>query len=105
MLTHFTPLLLDNAAANGGGNVTFVAAPLWDIAANIKNQGISFAVYLLMGGTAVVSALSFLVTKNKTFALKTLAVGVVLIGVVGALPSLGVMSRDTVGGLTNSSTR
>ena len=43
--------------------------------------------------------------RNKTAALKTLAVGVVLIGLVGSLPALGVVSKDTIGGLTNSGTR
>ena len=33
-----------------------MAAPIWDIGANIKNQGITFAVYLLIGGTALVSS-------------------------------------------------
>lgn len=84
------------------GNVKYVAAPIWDIGANIKNQGITFAVYLLMGGSAIISAGLYFVVKNKTAALKTFAVGVVLAGLIGALPALGVVSKDTVYGLTNS---
>ncbi|MFV8227430.1 hypothetical protein [Mycolicibacterium fortuitum] len=105
MITTIAPLLLDSAASGAGTHVTYMAAPIWDIGANIKNQGISFAVYLLMGGTALVSAALYFIAKNKTAALKTLAVGVVLIGLVGSLPALGVVSKDTVGGLTNSGTR
>ena len=51
------------------------------------------------------SAGYYFIGKNKTAALKTLAVGVVLIGLVGSLPALGVVSKDTIGGLTNSGTR
>ena len=105
MITTVAPLLMDSAAAGAGSHVTYMAAPLWDIGANLKNQGISFAVYLLMGGTALVAAFMFVVGKNKTAALKVLAVGTVLIGLVGSLPALGVVSKDTVGGLTNSGTR
>ena len=54
-----------------------------------------------MGGTALVAAAHYFVGRNKTAALKTLVIGVVLIGLVGSLPSLGVVSKDTVGGLTN----
>ncbi len=105
MITTVAPLLMDSAAAGAGSHVTYMAAPLWDIGANIKNQGISFAVYLLLGGSALASAFMYLVAKNKTVALKTLAVGVLLAGLIGSLPALGVMSKDTVGGLTNSGTR
>ena len=105
MITTLAPLMLDSAAATAGTQVTYVAAPIWDIGANVKNQGITFAVYLLMGGTALIAAVHLLVSKNKTAALKTVAIGVVLIGLVGSLPALGVVSRDTVGGLTNSGTR
>ena len=94
MFSTVAPALMETAAATGG-DVTYMAAPIWDIGANIKNQGISFAVYLLMGGTALIAAVYYFVAKNKTAALKTLAVGVVLIGLIGALPALGVMSKDT----------
>lgn len=105
MITTIAPLLMDSAASGAGTHVTYMAAPIWDIGANIKNQGITFAVYLLLGGSALVSAVVFIFSKNKTVALKTLAVGVVLAGLIGSLPSLGVMSKDTVSGLTNSGTR
>lgn len=105
MITTIAPVLLDNAASVSAAHVTTVAAPIWDIGANIKNQGITFAVYLLMGGTALLAAFHYFVGHNKTAALKTVAVGVLLIGVVGSLPQLGVVSKDTVGGLTNSGTR
>ena len=105
MITELAPMMLDGTAAGAATQVTYVAAPIWDIGANIKNQGIQFAVFLLLGGSAVVSAGLYLVSRNKTAALKTLAIGVVLAGLVSSLPSLGVMSKDTVGGLTNSGTR
>ncbi|PJE02588.1 MAG: hypothetical protein CK429_34260 [Mycobacterium sp.] len=101
MITTITPMLLDGVAANAAAHVSTVAAPIWDFGANLKNQGITFAVYLLMGGTALVAAAHYFVGRNKTAALKTLVIGVVLIGLVGSLPSLGVVSKDTVGGLTN----
>ena len=105
MITELAPMMLDGTAFGAAAQVTYVAAPIWDIGANIKNQGIQFAVFLLLGGSAVVSAVYYLVSQNKTAALKTLAIGVVLAGLVSSLPSLGVMSKDTVGGLTNSGTR
>ena len=105
MITELAPMMLDGTASGAATQVTYVAAPIWDIGANIKNQGIQFAVFLLLGGSAVVSAVYYLVSQNKTAALKTLAIGVVLAGLVSSLPSLGVMSKDTVGGLTNSGTR
>ena len=105
MITHLAPMALDGSAASAAQHVTYVAAPIWDIGANIKNQGITFAVYILMGGTALVAASMYFVGRNKTGALKAVALGVVLIGVIGALPSLGVISKDTITGLTNSGTR
>jgi hypothetical protein len=105
MITTIAPLLMDSAATGVGSHVSYVAAPIWDIGANVKNQGITFAVYMLMGGTAIVSAFLFFVAKNKTAALKVFATGVVLIGLVGALPSLGIVSKDTMNGITNSGTR
>ena len=105
MIATIAPMALDSAASGAASQVTYMAAPIWDIGANIKNQGITFAVYLLIGGTALVSAGYYFIGKNKTAALKTLAVGVVLIGLVGSLPALGVVSKDTIGGLTNSRTR
>ena len=105
MITTLAPLMLDGTAATAASQIAYVAAPIWEIGANIKNQGITFAVYLLIGGTALVSAAMYFVGRNKTGALKTLAVGVVLIGLVGSLPALGVVSKDTIGGLTNSGTR
>lgn len=83
-------------------HVTNVAAPIWDIGTNIKTQGIKFAIELILGGTAIISAGLFFLAKNKTMALKTAAIGVVLAGVFAALPSLGVMSQDTFRDLTNS---
>ena len=105
MITELAPMMLDGTASGAAAQVTYVATPIWDIGANIKNQGIQFAVFLLLGGSAVVSSVYYLVSRNKTAALKTLAIGVVLAGLVSSLPSLGVMSKDTVGGLTNSGTR
>jgi hypothetical protein len=102
MITTAAPLMLDGGASVLAQNVTTVAAPIWDIGANIKTQGINFAVFLLLGGTALVAAWSYFVAKDKTLALKVLAIGVVLVGVVGSLPSLGVTSKDTIGGLFNS---
>ena len=99
MIATIAPLVLDSAASGAASQVTYMAAPIWDIGANIKNQGITFAVYLLIGGTALVSAGYYFIGKNKTAALKT------LIGLVGSLPALGVVSKDTIGGLTNSGTR
>jgi hypothetical protein len=105
MIATIAPLVVDNLAAAGGTHLRIEAAPIWDIGANLKNQGITFAVYLLMAGTALTAAAHFFIGHNKTAALKTVAIGVVLIGVVGSLPSLGVVSKDTVGGLTRSGTR
>jgi hypothetical protein len=103
MLTTIVPLLLDSVATSPA--VTTVAAPIWDIGANIKTQGITFAVYLLIGGTALVAASQYFIGHNKTAALKTVAIGVILIGLVSSLPALGAVSKDTVGGLTNNTTR
>ncbi len=105
MFTTIAPLVLDSTASGAASQVTYLAAPIWDIGANIKNQGITFAVYLLLGGSALVSAILYVGAKNKTAALKTLAIGVLLAGLIGSLPALGVMSKDTVSGLTNSGTR
>ncbi|SIC62154.1 Uncharacterised protein [Mycobacteroides abscessus subsp. abscessus] len=80
----------------------YMAAPFWEIGANIKNRGIETAVYVLFGGTAVVSVITFLVAKNKTHALKVAAFGILLAGIIGALPSLGIVSKDSVNGLTNT---
>ncbi|MEY8019130.1 hypothetical protein [Mycobacterium servetii] len=94
------------ATAMGGGaplasaHVTTLAAPLWDIGANLKTQGIKFAEFLLMGGTALVSACYFFIGHDKTKALKAAAIGVVLMGVVSSLPALGIVSTQTVSGLT-----
>lgn len=105
MIHTITSFIADGSASAAATHLRTVAAPIWDIGANVKNQGITFAVYLLMGGTAVAAAFEYFVVKNKTAALKTVAVGVVLIGIVGSLPSLGVVSKDTFHGLTNSGTR
>jgi hypothetical protein len=103
MISTLAPLVVDHLAAGGRSRV--VAAPIWDIGAELKSKGITLAVWLLMGGTAVVAAFEYLVAHNKTAALKTVVIGVVLMGIVGSLPSLGVVSKDTVGGLTHSGTR
>jgi hypothetical protein len=105
MFTTIAPLVLDSTASGAASQVTYLAAPIWDIGANIKNQGITFAVYLLLGGSALVAAGMYIFSKNKTAALKALAIGVLIAGLVGSLPALGVMSKDTVTGLTNSGTR
>lgn len=105
MITTVASFIADGSASAASTHVRTVAAPIWDIGANIKNQGISFAVFLLMGGTALLAVFEYFVVKNKTAALKTVVVGVVLMGIIGALPSLGVVSKDTVHGLTNSGTR
>lgn len=101
MITTIAPMLLDGAASGAAAHVSTVAAPIWDIGASLKDKGISFAVYALMGGTAVVAAAQYIVGRNKTGALKTLAIGVVLIGLVGSLPALGLASKDSVGGITS----
>jgi hypothetical protein len=105
VITTIAPMLLDRLTSIAPPRITTVSAPLWDIGDNIKSQGITFAVYLLMGGTALIAASHYFIGRNKTAALKTVAVGVILIGLVGSLPALGVVSKDTVGGLTNSGTR
>lgn len=100
-----TTTVVDTLMASGGlssDQVTVLASPIWDIGANLKNQGIKFAVFCLMGGTALVAAISDFVAKNKTIALRTLFVGVVLIGLVQSLPALGVVSADTACSLANS---
>lgn len=102
MITTLAPLILSGRTSAVAQNITTVAAPIWDIGANLKSQGITFAVFCLLGGTAVVSAITFFVAKDKTLALKVLGTGVVLAGLVSQLPSLGVVSKDTVGGLTHS---
>jgi hypothetical protein len=102
MITTLTPLLLDGTLGNAADHVTTVAAPIWDIGSNIKNQGITFAVYALMGGTALVAAFQYFVKSDKTQAMKAVVVGIALTGIIGALPALGVVSRDTVNGITNS---
>lgn len=105
MFTTLTPVLLDATASGTAQQVTYVAAPIWDIGANFKNEGLKFAVFILMGATGLLATFHFFVGGNKTAALKTVAIGVVLMGIVASLPSLGVISKDTVGGLTNSGTR
>ncbi|WP_292974820.1 hypothetical protein [Mycobacterium sp.] len=105
MITTLAPLMADQLAAGGGAHVRVVASPIWDIGADLKNHGITLAVYLLMGGTALVSAFEFFVTKNRTAALRVAAIGVVLMGIVGALPSLGVVSKDTLNSAVHGGTR
>lgn len=90
------------AATDTSQHITTVAAPLWDIGANFKSQGIRFATFMIMGGTALITMFLFFVSKDKTHALKVAAIGVVLMGIVNALPSLGVVSSDTVNSVTNS---
>lgn len=90
------------AATDPSQHITTVAAPLWDIGANFKTQGIRFATFMIMGGTALIAMFLFFVSKDKTHALKVAAIGVVLMGIVNALPSLGVVSSDTVNSVTNS---
>lgn len=102
MFSTITPLVLDSSSSGLAAQATVLAAPIWDIGANFKNKGIGFAIAILIGGTALVAAWSYFVSKDKTVALKAIAIGVVLIGVVASLPSLGIVSKDTVGGLTNS---
>lgn len=105
MIHTIASFVADGSASVAATHVRTLAAPIWDVGANIKNQGISFAVYLLMGGVALIAAIEYFIVKNKTAALKTVGVGVVLIGIVGSLPALGVVSKDTVHSLTNSGTR
>lgn len=82
--------------------ITTVAAPIWDIGANFKDKGIKFATYILMGGIALVAAVTYFIMKDKTATMKAVAVGIVLIGIINALPSLGLMSTDTVKSVTNT---
>ncbi|MBO0882425.1 MAG: hypothetical protein J2P17_19255 [Mycobacterium sp.] len=96
--------MADNAPV-ATAHVRTIAAPLWDIGTNIKTQGIKFALFLLMGGTAVVSAGHYFIGHDKTKALKAAAVGIVLMGIVGALPALGIVSTQTVNGITQVSYR
>jgi peptidoglycan/LPS O-acetylase OafA/YrhL len=96
MITTLAPLMVDHLAAGGSAHVSVVASPIWDIGADLKNHGITMAVYFLMGGTALVAAWEFFAAKNRTAALKVAAVGVVLMGLVASLPSLGVVSKDTI---------
>ncbi len=104
MISTVAPLLLDGTAALAAQHLPIPApsAPIWDIGANLKNQGITFAVYVLLGGTALVGCFYYFVKSDKTQAMKAVAVGIALTGIIGALPSLGVVSRDTVTGITNS---
>jgi hypothetical protein len=102
MITTIAAPLMDGGASVLADHVSTIAAPLWDIGANLKNQGIRFAVYGLIGGTALIAMCYYFIGHDKTKALKAVAIGVVLIGVVSNLPALGVMSKDTVSGLTNS---
>jgi hypothetical protein len=104
MITTIAPLVLDSAASGAAAHLKTVAAPIWDIGANLKTQGITFATYILMAGTAVLAAAHFF-GRNKTAAIRTAAIGIVLVGIVHAIPALGVMSKDTIGGLTHSGTR
>lgn len=105
MISTIAPLLLDNFAAGAGTHVTTTASTFWDIGANIKNQGIKTAVYLLMGGTALVAAFEYLVARNRTGALKTVAVGLVVIGLVSNMPALGSMAKDTTTSITRGGAR
>lgn len=99
MLHTIAPLVLDGTAAGLGAHVatqtTYVAAPIWDVVGNLKGQGISLAVGLLLAGIGIVAAWKFFMDRDKTASLKVLAIGVVVVGVVYALPSLGGVSRDT----------
>lgn len=97
----FAPSIVDGGTSVLASHTSTLAAPIWDVGAQIKNKGITFAVFALMGGSAVLSAWSFFVAKDKTQALKVIGIGVVLAGLVASLPALGVVSKDTVGGLTN----
>lgn len=81
---------------------TYMASPIWDIGLTIRDRGIDTAVFFLLAGTGLVAAATFLFSKNKTHALKVLGIGIVIAGVVSALPSLGVVSKDSVNGLTHS---
>lgn len=105
MITTLAPLMADHLATGGSAHVSVVASPIWDIGADLKNRGITLAVYLLMAGTALVAAFEFFVAKNRTAALKVAFVGVVLMGIVGSLPQLGVVSRDTVSTAVHGGTR
>jgi hypothetical protein len=105
MINTLAPLMADHLAAGGTAHVSVVASPIWDIGADIKNHGITLAVWILMGGTAVVAAWEYLAARNKTAALRTVAIGVVLIGIVGSLPALGLVSKDTMNATFHGGTR
>lgn len=105
MITTIAPLLLDNFAAGAGAHVTTTASTFWDIGANIKTQGIRTAVYMLMGGTALVAAFEYLIARNRTGALKTVAIGLVVIGLVSNMPALGGMAKDTTTSITRGGAR
>lgn len=112
MFAALLPALLDGSAATSASylaasmpRVPTPKAPIWDIGANIKAQGIPFAVYLLMGGSAIIAGWQFFFNQDKTHALKTVAVGVLLIGLVASISALGGVSKDTIGTITSGSFR
>lgn len=105
MISTIAPLLLDNFAAGAGAHVTTTASTFWDIGANIKTRGISSAVWFLLGGIALVAAFEYLVTRNRTGALKTIAVGLLVVGLISNLPALGGMSKDTMTSITRGGAR
>ena len=65
MIHTIASFIAEGSASAAATHVRTVAAPIWDIGANIKNQGITFAVYVLMGGTAVAAAFEYFVVKTK----------------------------------------
>lgn len=88
--------------ASTGADISTVAAPIWDIGANFKNQGIRFATFMLLGGTALVGMFLYFVSKDKTQAMKAVAFGIVLVGIINALPALGMVSTDTIKSISNT---
>lgn len=100
MLSTIAPLLLDGTASGLSTQVaaqtTYMAAPIWDIATNLKSDGMTLAIALGIAGTGVVAIWKFLMDRDKTSALKVLAIGILIVGVISALPDLGGVSRDTV---------
>lgn len=82
--------------------VTYTATTILDIANNLKNDGITLAMTLGIAGTAIVAIFFFFVERNRTGALKVIAVGLIVVGLISQLPRLGLVSRDTVGQVVNS---
>lgn len=61
----------------------------------LVNQGLTIATYVILGATAVTAVFSYLLAKSSHAALKAVAIGVVLAGIVGSFPWLGVVGSSS----------